>query len=114
MRLFERLVGALRPGGVLVASVPTTPSVDVNPHHLHDFTERSFRAIVALREIDCLRQIQPYPLISVLRRTETRMTDMRHDLVGYYARHPRAAIRRLAATLRFGFTNRYLTVVWRR
>jgi hypothetical protein len=29
---------------VLVASVPTTPSKDVNPHHLHDFTEQDFAA----------------------------------------------------------------------
>jgi len=39
----ERLVGLLRPGGHLVGSVPITPSVDANPHHLHDFTDRSFR-----------------------------------------------------------------------
>lgn len=116
-RMIERLVAVLRPGGVLVASVPTTPSVDVNPHHLHDFTERSFRAMVTrhgVREIACLRQTQPYPLFAVLRRTEERMSDMRQNLLGYYVRHPRAAVRRVAATLRFGFTNRYLTVVWRK
>src|SRR5262249_44064558 len=58
-QLIERLVAALAPGGVLVGSVPTTPSVDVNPHHLHDFTERSFRALIerhGLYELDCLRQ----------------------------------------------------------
>ncbi len=116
-RLIERLVAALRPGGILVASVPTTPSVDVNPHHLHDFTEASFRAMVArhgLREVTCLRQVQPYKLFAVVRRTEARMADMRPNLVRYYARHPRAALRRLAATMRYGFTNRYLTVVWQR
>jgi SAM-dependent methyltransferase len=116
-RLFERLVAALRPGGVLVASVPTTPSADVNPHHLHDFTERSFRRMGArhgLREVDCLRQVQPYPLFAALRRRETRMQELRPNLVRHYVRHPGAALRRVAATLRFGFTNRYLTVAWRR
>ncbi len=116
-RLLERLVAALRPGGVLVASVPTTPSADVNPHHLHDFTERSFRALVGrhgLREIDCLRQVQPYRLFPALGRREARMQDMRPDLLSYYARHPAAALRRLAATLRYGFTNRYLTAAWQR
>ncbi|HTR54291.1 MAG TPA: class I SAM-dependent methyltransferase [Kofleriaceae bacterium] len=115
--LIAHLVSLLRPGGVLVASVPTTPSVDVNPHHLHDFTERSLRALVAphgLVEIDCLRQIQRFSPISALRREEARMADMRRGMVGYYMRHPGAAFRRLAATMRYGFTNRYATFVWRR
>jgi 2-polyprenyl-3-methyl-5-hydroxy-6-metoxy-1,4-benzoquinol methylase len=116
-RLIGRLVAALRPGGVLVASVPTTPSADVNPHHLHDFTERSFRRMLARRglvELDCLRQIQPYQLLATLGRSEARMREMRPNLLGYYALHPVAALRRLAATARFGFTNRYLTVACRR
>jgi SAM-dependent methyltransferase len=116
-RLLDRLVAALRPGGILVASVPTTPSADVNPHHLHDFSERSFRRMGArrgLREVDCLRQVQPYRLFDALRRSEARMQELRPDLLGHYARHPGAALRRLAATLRFGFTNRYLTVAWQR
>jgi 2-polyprenyl-3-methyl-5-hydroxy-6-metoxy-1,4-benzoquinol methylase len=116
-RLVERLVAALRPGGVLVASVPTTPSADVNPHHLHDFTERSFRAMLARRglvEVDCLRQVQPYRLLAALGRSEVRMQEMRPHLLGYYALHPLAALRRIAATARYGFTNRYLTVAWRR
>jgi SAM-dependent methyltransferase len=115
--LIERLVSHVRPGGVLIASVPTTPSADVNPHHLHDFTERSFRALVerpGLREVTCLRQVQPYSPWSTITRKETRMQHMRQNLIGYYARHPRAAIDRVVATLRFGFTNRYLTGVWRR
>ncbi len=44
---FARLPGLLAPDGVLVASVPTTPSVDLNPHHLHDFTESEFRKMGA-------------------------------------------------------------------
>lgn len=114
--LIARLVGLLRPGGVLVASVPTTPSVDLNPHHRHDFTERSFRRLVGghgLAEQDCLRQVQPVPLLSVLQRSETRMADLRAGLTRYYASHPGALLRRIAATLRHGFSNRYLTVAWR-
>ena len=42
----SRLVALLRPGGVFIGSVPTTPSVDANPNHLHDFTESSFRAML--------------------------------------------------------------------
>lgn len=116
-RMFGRLVGLLRPRGVLVASVPTTPSADVNPHHLHDFTERGFRAMGirrGLREIDHLRQVQPYSLRAVLGRAEPRMSTMRERLIDYYTRHPASAVRRLTATLRYGFTNRYLTVAWRK
>jgi len=114
-RLVHQLLGLLRPGGVFVASVPTTPSIDVNPYHRTDFTEESFRRLVTrngLTELGYLRQTQPYPLLRVLRRTEPRMQDMRRNLVAWYARHPRALGRRLLATVRYGFNNRYLTVAW--
>jgi SAM-dependent methyltransferase len=117
VRLIARLVSLARPGGTIVASVPTTPSVDVNPHHRHDFTERSFRALFLehnLFELAHLRQIQPYPLLDVLSRREARTADLRPRLARYYATHPRAAIRRALATLRYGFTNRYVTIAWRR
>ena len=116
-RLVAHLVGLLRPGGVLVASAPTTPSADVNLHHLHDFTERSFARLFAphgLSEQASLRQVQRVPLFATLGRREERLADMRPHLLRYYATHPRAALRRLAATLRYGFTNRYLTVAWSR
>jgi SAM-dependent methyltransferase len=116
-QLIAHLVSLLRPGGVLIASVPTTPSVDVNPHHLHDFNERSFRRMFAnqpLEERACLRQIQPFGMTSILRRDEARLTDLRPNLLRYYAMHPGAAFRRLASTLRFGFVNCYITIAWQR
>jgi 2-polyprenyl-3-methyl-5-hydroxy-6-metoxy-1,4-benzoquinol methylase len=115
--LINHLVGLIRPGGVFIASVPTTPSVDVNPYHLHDFTERSFRSMVTvhgLRELACLRQVQPYQLMRTLKREESRMKDMRQGLMSYYLRHPGALAKRLWSTQRYGFTNRYLTVVWQK
>jgi SAM-dependent methyltransferase len=111
-----RLVGLLRPGGVLVASVPVTPSVDANPFHLHDFTERSFRRLFlghGLVEVDCLRQDQPYHPGAVLARSEVRMQQVRRNLPAYYLRHPDALARRIWSTLRFGFKNKYLTIAWR-
>jgi len=113
--LAARLVGMLRRSGVLIASVPTTPSVDVNTHHLSDFTERSYRRLFearGLREIAHLRQVQPFHPWAVLRRGEQRMSDLRPNLLRYYTRNPAAAVHRLSATLRYGFTNRYLTSVW--
>jgi len=111
------IVGLLRPGGVLVASVPTTPSVDGNPHHLHDFTERSFRRLFAGRglvETDRFSQDQPFSPLAVVTRGEARLQQVRPNLPAWYARHPGALLRRVAATLRHGFKNRYLTVAWQR
>jgi SAM-dependent methyltransferase len=112
----ERLVGLLRPGGHLVGSVPITPSVDANPHHLHDFTDRSFRRLVGrhgLEVLDDLVQDQRFGLRAVLTRSEARLGSMRENLPAWYLRHPGALLRRVASTLRYGFVNRYLTVAWR-
>jgi len=109
------LVRLLRPGGILVASVPTTPSVDANPHHLHDFSERSFRRLLAphrLVECDALVQDQPFAPTAIFARREPRLRRLRRGLPAWYARHPDALLRRITATLRHGFKNRYLTVFW--
>jgi 2-polyprenyl-3-methyl-5-hydroxy-6-metoxy-1,4-benzoquinol methylase len=115
--LLARLVSLLRPGGVLVASVPTTPSVDLNPHHRHDFTSRSFRALLAshdLEEIEAFEQVQPVNVWSLLRRQERRMGDLRRNLPAYYLANPGAFARRIHSTLRYGFANRYLTLACQR
>ncbi len=112
----ERLVGLLRPGGHLVGSVPITPSVDANPHHLHDFTDLSFRRLVGchgLEVLDTLIQRQSFGLRAVLTRSEARLENMRRNLPAWYLRHPGALLRRMASTLRHGFVNRYLTIAWR-
>jgi SAM-dependent methyltransferase len=111
--LIAQLVSLVRPGGVLVASVPVTPSVDVNWHHKHDFTARSFRALLAphgLLERDAFEQVQPVNPVAVATRSEARMRDARPNLPGYYLRHPGALWKRLTATLRHGFCNKYLTL----
>jgi len=111
-----RLASWVRPGGLVVASVPTTPSVDLNPHHLHDFSESRFRAFFeghGMREQARLAQIQPVSPLAILRRDEMRLRDARRNLLGWYARHPAALARRIGATLRHGFANHYLTIAWR-
>lgn len=114
---FDDLVSLLKPQGRLVASVPTTPSVDANPHHRTDFTEKSFLALGRTRGLEVLalfRQIQKYSPIAVALRRERRTRDLRRGLARYYLGHPGAAVRRLVSVLTDGFTNRYLTVVWQR
>lgn len=110
------LLGLLRPDGVLVGSVPTTPSVDANPHHLHDFTERSFRQMVERhgpKEVACFRQVQPYGVIPLLRKKEARARDIRPSLLSYYMTKPSSLIRRLRSTVFHGFNNHYITIVWK-
>lgn len=116
-RLMAEFAAVLRPGGILVASVPTTPSVDANPHHRTDFTERSFLRLgrdLGFEVVDLLRQVQSYSLFAVVSRQERRARDLRPHLLTYYLQHPGAAVRRAAALVRYGSTNRYLTVAWRR
>lgn len=115
--LFARLVGWLRPGGVLVASVPTTPSVDLNPHHLHDFRPRDLERLGArhgLREIGRLRQVQRYSLRGRWRGRRFRRAQLRPNLPAWYLAHPDALLRRIGATLRHGLAFHYLTLAWRR
>jgi SAM-dependent methyltransferase len=112
----DRMVRLLRPGGAFVSSVPTTPSVDANPHHLHDFTDRSFRRLFerhGFAEVDRLVQDQPFEPWVVMTRSEARLGGMRTKLPAWYLRHPGSLLRRLASTLRHGFKNRYLTIAWR-
>jgi len=115
--LIDHLLTMLHPSGVLVASVPTTPSTDLNPHHRHDFTERSFRSLIkqnSVIEIDCLRQRQRVPVGAVLYRKEARMRDLRRSVGLFYLEHPTALLRRLRAFAVHGFANCYTTIAWRK
>lgn len=111
---FARL---LPTNGLLILSVPVTPSVDVNPYHLTDFTSASIRDIViraGFNVINEFEQVQRFSPIKIVTRSESRLSDMRSNLLKYYAANPAAAVKRVAATLRFGFTNRYLSLACRK
>ena len=109
------LTGLLRPGGVLIASVPTTPSMDGNPHHRTDFTEKSIRRLgssVGLREIAALTQTQHFDIRAVTSGSERRLERTRADLLRFYATRPQKLVLRAWASLRYGFVNRYITIAW--
>jgi 2-polyprenyl-3-methyl-5-hydroxy-6-metoxy-1,4-benzoquinol methylase len=113
--LFAKLVSLLHPGGRLVASVPTTPSVDLNPHHLHDFSAARFAAFGArhgLREVERFQQVQRLSLTGAWRGRRFTREKLRANLPGYYLSHPAALGKRIATTLRHGFANHYLTIAW--
>ncbi len=115
--LFARLVALLRPGGVLVSSVPVTPSVDLNPHHLRDFTSADFRrmgrenGLVERAEFEQVQRVNP---LELMRGKRFGRSNLRPDLVRYYLARPSAALTRLRTTLRHGFAARYLTLAWQR
>jgi len=99
-----RLIAALRPGGVLIASVPTTPVTDLDPESHRDFTEAGFRAM-----------LERYGMHELDHHSDARSLGVRRPgLAGYYLHHPAAVGRRVAATLRHGRTSRHLTIAWRR
>jgi len=115
--LIDNFTRLLAPGGTLIASVPVTPSVDVNPFHQHDFTQTSFRRMFEKRGfslVDSLLQRQPYQPLRMMAGKETRLNDMRQNLLGYYLTHPTAAAKRFYSTVLDGFCNKYLVAAWRR
>lgn len=107
----------LAPWGTWIASVPVTPTLDANPHHLHDFTERGLFQLfkgAELREVGRLEQIQRYSPIGLLARKQMgRARGLRSNLMGWYLHHPAYAVKRIWTLLTEGFRNRYLTVAFR-
>jgi trans-aconitate methyltransferase len=113
----DRLVAMLRPGGRIIASVPSTPSIDGNPYHRSDFTERSFVAMFerhGLNRVSWFRLVQPFSSTPSYTRQDASKARILRRLVRHYARHPDSLLRRLVATVRYGFENRYITAVWER
>jgi 2-polyprenyl-3-methyl-5-hydroxy-6-metoxy-1,4-benzoquinol methylase len=111
----HHLITLLKPGGMLVASVPTTLSTDVNPHHLHDIGEHEFRSMFfsnGLASIDELVQEQKFSpwRLRQLGKKSIRKYQYRKSLALYYAMHPAMLVRRFWTTLTVGFKNRYLVI----
>ena len=110
----------LAEGGQVIASVPITPTLDGNPHHLHDFSKRSFFALFRQQGLEArqqLEQVQPWQFKGLFSRRADQHKLNRSDGVGnavllYYRRHPLYLLRRLYSMLRYGFSNRYLTCVF--
>ncbi|MGL4317663.1 MAG: class I SAM-dependent methyltransferase [Pseudomonas sp.] len=110
----------LASGGRVIASVPITPTLDGNPHHLHDFSRRSFFALFGrhgLQPGQHFEQIQWWQFKGLFSRKPDQAKQHRSEGVGnavllYYRRHPLYLFARLASMLRYGFSNRYLTCLF--
>jgi len=115
--LFAHLVSLLTPGGRLIASVPVTPSVDANPHHKSNFSTKSFLRMGdehSLEHLNSFDQVQRFSPIAIGLGRELRAEQLRKNLLAFYFQHPSHLILRIWSTLRYGFANRYLTVVWKK
>lgn len=111
----RRLASFVRPAGMVIGSVPTTLSSDVNPYHLHDFTPGSLRSLFAsagLHISDELTQKQRVVLGPLLRGRggDGGHFELRRGLARYYVSHPGQALRRARTLLTHGLWNEYLVV----
>ncbi|MDG9930558.1 MULTISPECIES: class I SAM-dependent methyltransferase [unclassified Pseudomonas] len=121
VRLVANYARLLTAGGRVIASVPITPTLDGNPHHLHDFSRRSFLALFRRHRLrpseQELEQIQWWQFRGLFSRRPDHAKRHRSEgvgnaVLGYYRRHPTYLFSRLAAMLRYGFSNRYLTCLF--
>ncbi|MBM3906851.1 MAG: class I SAM-dependent methyltransferase [Gemmatimonadetes bacterium] len=110
-----RVAQLLPRGGRFIASVPVTVSTDGNPHHLHDFTRESFRALLrahGFREERSLEQSHRFTLGQVFGHSRAASRrNHRRGLLRWYAKHPRVLAQRVMLTLTKGLVNEYLSVV---
>ena len=117
--LLKNFAKLLNANGKLIASVPTTPTCDGNPHHLQDFSERSFKR--ALRQFDFefhtgFEQIQEWVYDDLMAddsaASTSRAKGVGRNLLKYYLRRPWALITRIHSLLVHGRCNKYLTGVF--
>ena len=111
----NKLYDLLHPGGVLIASAPITPSTDVNPYHVNDFSDKTFRRLFTpypFTVIDSLRQTQQISLKNIFGKNKnTRTEGIRKNIATYYIYHPKILFARARSLLVNGFTNKYIVLV---
>lgn len=117
--LVANFVRLLTPSGQIIASVPITPTLDGNPHHLYDFSQSSFYKLFAthtLQPTQRLEQIQWWQFKGLFAKSDVkqhRSSGVGNAVLNYYRKHPFYFLRRLQSMLRYGFSNRYLTCVFK-
>lgn len=117
MGYLDAIHGRLAPGGLLIASVPSTVSTDGNPFHRHDFTGRSWRAMVeraGFKIENELQQSQRFTLKDIFGHKRGARQTVQRSLIHFYLTHPRVAVARVSLTLTKGLVNEYLVVAARR
>lgn len=111
----KRLVAMLRPTGRLIASVPSTPSTDANPYHRRDFTEAGFRRLFlrhGLKEVASIRLVDAFANTPTFADKRVNKRSVLRRMLRHYVTNPASLVRRVNATIRYGFENRYITTAW--
>lgn len=114
--LISHFASLLKKDGNLIASVPITHSTDGNPHHLSDFSLRSFRKLLSSAgfiEIDILIQDQPFQSAAAFDKSNPRISKLSRNLINSYLRNPLQLIKRISSTARHGLKNKYATIYCR-
>ncbi|MGF1906883.1 class I SAM-dependent methyltransferase [Aliivibrio salmonicida] len=117
-KMVTHLLTQLSDKGVMIASVPTTPTVDGNPHHLHDFTVASFYRLFSASDYqagETFEQIQYWEfkgLFSKKESKENRSQGVGRNIIKHYVKKPSALFFRVQSILTKGLNNRYLTAVF--
>jgi 2-polyprenyl-3-methyl-5-hydroxy-6-metoxy-1,4-benzoquinol methylase len=111
----NKLYDLLHPGGVLIASAPITLSTDVNPYHVNDFSDKTFRQLFLPYPFtvkDSLLQTQQVSLKNIFGKNKNaRAKGIRKNLAAYYIYHPKILFARVRSLLLNGFTNKYIVLV---
>lgn len=117
-KMVTHLLTQLNEQGIMIASVPTTPTVDGNPHHLHDFTVASFYRLFSASNYqagETFEQIQYWEfkgLFSKKESKENRSQGVGRNIIKHYIKKPSALFYRVHSILTKGLNNRYLTAVF--
>ena len=120
LKMVTHLLTQLADQGVMIASVPTTPTIDGNPFHLHDFTVSSFYQLFSNSSyypITNFEQIQDWEFKGIFSKKHSKINRSQgvgRYVIKYYLKHPTALFRRLNAMLFKGLNNRYLTTVFKK
>ena len=116
-RFISACHGALSKNGIAVFSVPVSPTIDINPHHLTDFSRKSILKLLAkcgFEPIDEFEQLQEVTLGGLLKQNSYRTNRKRSSMLRFYLANPSSLVRRLVSCVRDGFSTRYLTVAVRK
>ena len=104
-RRFLRMVSnALTDNGLLIASVPVVPTVDIDEFHKHDFSKRSWRKLVtssgyAIEDELFQRYRATFKDMKDELKAENTSSGARRNQGRYYLMHPVRAVSRVARVL---------------
>jgi 2-polyprenyl-3-methyl-5-hydroxy-6-metoxy-1,4-benzoquinol methylase len=100
----------LKINGILITSVPVTPSVDANPFHLHDFTNKSFNRLLIDNGFEAFKTIfqkQKFNPFNVKKNMIDSGREIRKNIIKFYFANPGKLLLRFYSTIRYGFVNIY-------